>query len=368
MRVLAQKLLASDLPYLHAVICNAGIGGWSGLDWPLAVRTVLADIRRATTWPTFKTGVVGLVTRPQLPNVDGKQLEEPVLGEIFCANLFGHYMLAHWLMPLLWACSSQTAGKVVWVGSIEPGKKHYNPDDHQGLLTDAAYEHGKRASDLMALTAQGQAATAKTVDEYLSPTQPLIANRRHQNVRPSIQITHPGIVVTTIVSLYSIIAQAYMLAIYFARWVGGVWSTVSPYSGAASAVWVALATTDELREQEAQDGGGEGKWGSAVNVFGHTTVRRTEVEGWGISGTAQPYAEKWWGGADWYSGGQVGRASGAEEATKEDVEDFVAQGAEVWWKMEELRLDWENRLNDLDEQLHEKQANGQLESNGQLRE
>ena len=343
-RSLAQNLLASKLPYLNAIICNAGIGGWSGLNWPLAVMTVLADIRRATTWPEFKLGVVGLLAKPQLPVQDGKQSEEPLLGEVFCANVFGHYMLAHWLMPLLWACDSSTPGKVVWIGSVEACARHYNSNDHQGLRSDAAYEHGKRLTDLMALTAQNQPATSKSVNDFLDPTQPLVRSSRQQMSRPTTQVTQPGIVTTTIISLYWIVHQAYLLSIYLSRWVGGVWSTVKPYPAAASATWVALASADEMRALEAEDGGGEGKWGTAIDPLGRTSIRRTEAEGWGINGSGKSYKDTWWGGPAWWGGGYVGRRKGAKDATKEDVDTFITDGAEVWRKMEGLRTDWEKRL------------------------
>ncbi|RMZ76182.1 hypothetical protein DV737_g4950, partial [Chaetothyriales sp. CBS 132003] len=261
-RALAQKLLASDLPHLDAVICNAGIGGWIGLNWPQALWTVMLDIRRATTWPEYKLGA-------------------PLLGEVFCANVFGHYMLAHWLMPLLWAAPTSTPSKVVWVSSVEAGLRHYNADDHQGLRTDAAYEHSKRLTDLLALTAQDQPATAR---------------QRRRLTRPWVLVTHPGVATTSIISLYWIVAQAYVLAIYLTRWVGGV------------------------------------------------CVRRTEAEGWGINGSGKPYSETWWGGVSWLGGGYNGRRSNAVDASKDDVENFITDGAEAWRKMEQLRAEWEARL------------------------
>ncbi|RMD41271.1 hypothetical protein DV735_g3870, partial [Chaetothyriales sp. CBS 134920] len=326
-RALAQKLLASDLPHLDAVICNAGIGGWTGLNWPLAIWTIMLDIRRATTWPEFKLGAVGLVTKPQLPDVQ--------------------------------------PSKVVWVSSVEAAARHYNAADHQALRTDAAYEHTKRLTDLLALTAQGQPATAKLVAQFLDPT-PLVAaaqngeagsssssnanRQRPRLTRPRVLVTHPGIATTSIISLYWIVAQAYVLGIYLTRWVGGVWSTVSPYLGAAAVTWAALASEDELRAKEAEDGsaGGEGKWGTAIDRFGTTAVRRTEAEGWGIDGSGKPYSETWWGGVSWLGGGYNGRRSDAVDASKEDVENFVADGAEAWRVMEQLRLEWEARLEALD--------------------
>ena len=346
-RSLSRKLNSSGIPYLNAAILNAGIGGWTGLDWPKCLWTIAADIRRATVWPEYKMGAVGLVTKAQLPILkDAKRLEGPPLGEVFCANIFGHYMLAHWLMPLLWACSTDAPGKVVWIGSIEARARHYNPADHQGLLTDAAYEHGKRLTEYLALTSSDQPATQKYVNSFLGNS-----NGRRKGVPPSIQISHPGILTTTIISLYWIVHQAYLLGIYIARWVGSPWSTVTPYPAARSASWLALVSEDELRAKEDEDGG-EGrpaKWGTCVDRSGRPSVRKSDVEGWGINGTGKPFSETWWGGPSWWGGGQIGRFAGAQDATKGDVDNFVSDGAEVWRKMEELRTEWEKRLDEYDE-------------------
>ncbi len=346
-RSLARKLVCSELPRLDAIVLNAGIGGWSGLDWPRAVTTVLADIRRSTTWPSFKLGVVGLTAKPQFPPLpDGTKIEEPALAEVFTANVFGHYMLAHWLMPLLWACDPNDSSKLIWISSIEASSHHYNPADPQGFLTDAAYEHTKRTTDYLALT-HTCAAAKKSVDAFLSfaPSQDNQRNRP-QLSKPTMQVSHPGIVVTTIVSLYWIVHQAYLLAILFARLLGAPWSTVNPYPAAASATFLALACREVLEEKEREDTGGQGKWGTAVSRLGQVSVRRTEVDGYGLNGTGEAFTDTWWGDRCWWGGGQLGRAKGARDATREDVEEFMDQGAKVWKVMEELRVGWEGRLED----------------------
>ena len=348
-RSLARKLVSSDLPRLDAIVLNAGIGGWSGLDWPMAVRTVLADIRRATTWPPFKLGVVGLAAKAQFPPLaDGTKLDEPALAEVFTANVFGHYMLAHWLMPLLWACSPNSPGRLVWISSIEAAAHHFNPSDPQGFLTDAAYEHTKRITDYLALT-HSQPAAKRSVDAFLSPPPWREHERSHPQLsRPGLQVSHPGIVVTTIVSLYWIVHQAYLLAILFARLLGAPWSTVNPYPAAASATFLALASADMLEEKEREDVGGQGKWGTRISRLGRVSVARTDVDGYGLNGTGEPFKNTWWGGASWWGGGQLGRATGAKDATRENVETFIEQGAEVWKTMEALRIEWEGRLEEWD--------------------
>ena len=346
-RDLAQKLNSSDLPKLDAIICNAGIGGWIGLDWFAAIPAILAHIRTATVWPDYKLGTVGAITRPQLSKSSHSD-PEPPLGEVFCANLFGHYMLVHWLMPLLRACGPDAPAKIIWVSSIEPQGYHFKSNDLQGLRTDGPYEHSKRLTDILALTSNCPASeNAVTSFTSTEDTRPL----RQMNSTPTQHVYHPGIVVTSVMSLYWIIHQAYLLGIYLARWVGSPWSTVEPYTAARGATWLGLASNEEIRQAETDAhpfetkdtapvvNGGRVKWGTAVNRIGKPTVRPTEVDKWGITGSGTSFASKWWGGS---SG--LGRKPGAVEAKPEDVEDFVAEGAYAWQQMEELRRDWERRI------------------------
>lgn len=341
-RNLARRLLASDLPQLDVVILNAGIGGWTGLDWPRAIRTILVDMRRATTWPTFKLGAVGVITKPQLPPIEGAKLHEPPLGEVFCANFFGHYMLAHWLMPLFCSCPASSPAKVVWVSSVEASARHYNPADPQALLTGAAYEHTKRLTDYLALT-HGQPSVQKSMNTYTTSEQTSVQSRPCRSC-PTIHTTHPGILTTTIIDLYWIIQQGYLIGIFLARMLGSPWATVNPYPAAVSAVWLALISRDELHAKETSTGGKAVKWGSAINRRAQARVETTDVEGWGYNGSGKPFAATWWGGPSWWQGGNIGRPKDAKDATSEDVEDFIVQGADAWKEMEQLRSEWEKRL------------------------
>ncbi|KAJ9605606.1 3-keto-steroid reductase [Cladophialophora chaetospira] len=353
-RALSRKLFASDLPHLNAIVLNAGIGGWSGLNWPLTIWTCLTGIRQATTWPTFKLGLVGLVTKPQFPQ-DYFAGEEPVLGEVFCANTFGHYMLVHWLMPLFRASPAEFPGKIIWSTSIEACGRHYNPDDHQGLKSSGAYEHTKRLGDLLALTA-AQPATAKSVNEYTTPSLLVAGRSRPEQSEPMFLDSHPGICTTTIISLFWIVHEFYRLGIYLARWCGSPWGNVTAYLGAASATWLALASVTDIQAKKDEalgaTSGGPCKWGSSVDRLGNSYIRVTDVEGWGLDGTGQPFKDKWWGGS-------LGRKTGSTDATEEDVESFVAQGVRVWGKMEALRTDWEARIEKYEAE-HQGESNGHV--------
>lgn len=337
-RALTRRLLASDVPYLNSIVLNAGIGGWSGVNWPVVIWKVLTEIRQATTWPTFKLGVAGLVAPRQIP---GDRLE-PALGEVFCANVFGHYLLVHWVMVLLRACSPDSPSKIIWVSSIEPGTHHYDPADHQGLDTDAAYEHSKRLTDVLALTASDTPATAAYVHEFCTspPDHEQSGRARPDRSSPTFHLAHPGICTTAIIALYWIVFQGYVLGIYLARWCGSPWANVSSHNGALSLSWLALASPSEIElAQHDATGSSRGhvKWGSATSRLGDNTLRPTDVQGWGLNGSGLPFKDTWWGG-------HVGRKAGATDASREDVEQFVASGAGIWREMESMRKDWEARI------------------------
>lgn len=43
------------VPRMDTIICNAAYGGWSGVQWPKAIWTILTEgIVQSVTWPNFK--------------------------------------------------------------------------------------------------------------------------------------------------------------------------------------------------------------------------------------------------------------------------------------------------------------------------
>ena len=322
-RFLARKL-STSLTHLDAIILNAGIGGFTGIDWPLAVYDLFTDILGCTTYPRYKLSGVGYVTKLQIPLKTGEK-EQP-LAEVFCANTFGHYLLCHWLQQ-----NEVLDGKsrTVWISSHEAMPQHYNPDDLQGLRSPKAYEASKRLTDLIGLTA----------NEYATSTS--------KEVDAQTFVTHPGICATSIVVFaFAVTTYAMLAATYLSRWIGSPWHTVSPYTGANAPVWTALASEGEIEDKKAEVeksmegtpskvGRKEYKWGSTVTRSGHENVRPTDVGGWGLDGTGRKYT--WWGG-------KFGQHRNTVSANAESVEAFRETARMVRFQMDQLRDYWTSRV------------------------
>lgn len=315
------KRLQDTTPKLHAIICNAGIGGWTGLNWPLAIWTILTSWKNSLTWPKFKVSGLGWVTKPQL--VTG---EEPPLGEVFCANIFGHYLLGHYLAPLLsnHTRKDKTTGRLIWVSSLEAYEHVLNIEDPQGLKSHVPYESSKRLTDVMAITSTVPG-TSDLVDSYLGHAQ-----TSETTTKPRIYVTHPGICGTSILALPLILEYLMFAAMFMARWLGSPWHPVTADKGATAMVWLALAKQSTLDTMEQKEG--VGKWGSATDFWGQERVERTEVAGWG------------WGGKEGELQRKHGRDPYAKTPTKDSRERFLREGRKCWEDLERLRLEWEERL------------------------
>jgi 3-keto steroid reductase len=358
-KALAERLLDKNaepgppLPKLDAVILNAGMGGFTGIQWPYAIWTVLTDWIQATSWPKFKKQAVGVLAEPQKiakqlsTGLGNKEDEKLILGQIFTANVFGHYLLAHWLVPLLSVCH----GKIIWTSSLEANMDgEIDIDDIQGLKSPTSYEASKRLTDLLALSSWLEGAKPwvnKYLSSDLSPEQSNLAIagddesssqfRQEQKIssRPKIYLTHPGIAATSIIPLPWILDMCMTFCFFVSRWLGGPWHTVSAYKAATAPVWVALQSDAEMEQAESITGKGRrpAKWGSAVDVYGNEKVLRTEVTGYGYGGVI---GEK--------VGIQKGRKRGAVPLTQEARDEFETLGRDVWREMESMREFWEAQL------------------------
>ena len=331
-KTLAEQLLTRGQS-LDAVVWNAGIAGWTGLNWPKAILHVTFDLLHATTYPRYMNAHVGLLSKPQEQQAQqpspskAKSRSEPQLGQVFTANVFGHYMLTHWLRPLM---HSDT--RIVWISSISAVPDTFSVEDLQGLHTVTAYEGSKRLTDYLVLTAD-LPSTRSYVQAFLPAASE--GNDKLTSSRPKMYLTHPGVVGTNIADLIWPMNLLMLAAFWFARVIGSPWHLVLPYRGAVSAVHAVLSPPDQLPETEALEG--KGKWGAATDVFGHERVARTEVEGWGFCGQV-----------DVVPPGSItaktGRYRGHKPTTNEDRENFDDTGRRIWRELEHMRVDWEKRL------------------------
>ncbi len=342
-RALASRL-NKRLPRLDVMILNAGSGGFTGVHWPSVARTVLTDFSRALTWPAFKMAEKGSLTQRQCSshsqspgdevssNSRDQQQEfsEPPLGNLFCGNVFGHYMLAHYLMPLLSTPGrpDHSAARVIWISSLEADQaSSFSSSDIQSLRSPIAYENSKRLTDVLALTS-GLPATRSSTNTYFNRQAPATTNVK-------MYVAHPGICATSIFPLPFGLSHAVPAALYLARWLGSPWHTATAYSGACAPVWLALSPQSQLDQREGESG--PGKWGSATDLWGHDRVMRTEALGWGCGGVLGEDLSR-----------RAGRWPGASDLTQEDREQFEELGRDCWQQMEDLRREWEKILDDAD--------------------
>ncbi|EUC45844.1 hypothetical protein COCMIDRAFT_4981 [Bipolaris oryzae ATCC 44560] len=327
------KKLRETTPKLDVLICNAGIGGWTGVDWLQAIWTILTNWSHAITWPTYKISGIGWLAKPQIQAE--KEVEEPPLGQVFCANVFGHYLLGHYLAPLLakHPKSNKTRGRIIWVSSLEAYDHVFDVQDIQGILSNMPYEVSKRLTDVLAISSR-LPRTRQSVAQYLEPAKDKGEAKDEddeETTEPRLYVTHPGICGTAIMPLPLILEYCMLIAFYVARWVGSQWHTVSVEKGATAMVWLALVSQSTLDSIEANEG--VGKWGSATDFWGQERVDRTEVPGWG------------WGGKIGEEGRRRrGRDPYAKDLCKESQERFVETGTKCWEQMERLRVEWEDRL------------------------
>ena len=330
-RALAKRLLATR-SHIDVLILNAGLGGWAGVHWPTVIWTILTDFKHSLTWPTCKIAWRGLLTKPQLlaPQEKAREVQESPLGEVFCANVFGHYMLAHWLMPILWQSNN---ARIIWLSSLEAYADSLKLPDLQGITSDQPYESSKRLTDVLALSSELPEAQ-RSVADFLDQDRVKVDRDSPQN-EPKMYTCHPGIVATAIFPLPFILSLCMTAAFYIARLSGSMWHTCSAYKAACAPVWLALSPQSTLDVIDRREG--RAKWGSAVNQLGDERVEKTEVDGWGYGGLVGTVKDQ--------NKGRKGRRRGATDVTKGDLEKFRLLGAACWHEMEKIRLYWENCFN-----------------------
>ncbi|PNH37670.1 hypothetical protein VD0004_g9130 [Verticillium dahliae] len=348
------------VPRLDAVILNAGIGGFKGVDWfKLAWRFLTRGIVYMCCFPDYKIAIPGLLA-PQKPARPDEPAPPPV-GQVFCANVLGHYILTHELMPLLSRDPATDdglpAGRIAWTSSIEPVSDSLDLADFQGIRSADPYGSSKRITDLLALTCRLPAAQPYAAgffqvsaddDSASEQTKTKTKTKTRQGSKPSgttrtppsMLVTHPGIVHSTFFPVPGFLVSLYWLALLLARWCGSPWFPVDRYRGAKASVWAVLQDDDELAELDAC----AIKWGSAADARGRTYVKKTEVEGWGWEGRVEDDDALRKDPAVGVLRKLRGRRPTAAVLTAEARDEFEETGARCWREMERLRVFWEARL------------------------
>ncbi|KAJ5107960.1 hypothetical protein N7456_004635 [Penicillium angulare] len=348
-RACSRKITAT-YPKLDAIILNAGLGGWSGIDWPTAIWGVCTDLLHQVTWPNYKVAPIGVLADNQTANAPVPQ-SEPALGSVFCANVFGHYMLAHNVAPLLKRAAGPSGpGRVIWVTSIEATLKFYDVNDIQGLKSATPYESSKQLTDLLALTADAPGSAPWAVDSFFASEEDGAGQLVEDDAvyvatsTPTMHLAHPGICATSIVPLALPLIWAMMIAFYGARWLGSPWHTMDTYLAAITPVSLALSSNAQLDDAEApyrRAGGGRPKWGSGTTRGGAEKIFCTETAGWGYGGVVGTPVVK----ADELRR----RKRGATDLTAEQKENFLELGRQSWKQMEELRIKWDAILDEAEQ-------------------
>ncbi|KAI5922797.1 hypothetical protein F4810DRAFT_711109 [Camillea tinctor] len=320
------------IPRIDAAILNAGIGGWKGIDWLEFGRQFLSvGLVQCTSFPSFKIALPAAVLDHQKligakpASNPGAPPPPPPLAEVFCANVFGHYILAHELLPLLGRASpGDDPGRVIWTSSVDTGREHFDAADFQAARRSPPYESSKRITDLLALTAD------------LPSVRPVAAPYFAKG-NPRFYLSHPGIVCTPLFPLHWLLFYGYYLAMLLSRLAGSPWHTVTLYAGACASAWLALADGGTLSAARAE----KSKWGSARGRVGPTVPKRTEVDGWGWEGRVEDPRDD-------VETGILAKSKGrrwcAEPMDEEKRARFEEDGRRCWEELERLRLAWEVAL------------------------
>ncbi|KAJ2978994.1 hypothetical protein NUW58_g7321 [Xylaria curta] len=326
------------IPRIDAALFNAGLGGWEGLNWlEFARQFFTVGLIQSTTFPSFKKALPAVVLDSQklLGGDNSKSGSPPELAEVFCANVFGHYVLAHELLPLLSRVNvSEVPGRVVWTSSIDAGYEHLDFDDFQASRYMAPYESSKRITDLISLTAELPSVQDASASYFASPAA------ADKPVKPRFYLSHPGIVCTPMFPLNWFLFFWYWVVMHLSRLCGSPWHTVDVSRGACATSWLALADQSTLDAADAQ----YIKWGSSVTRTGRAAPKKTEVEGWGWEGRFEDAEALKRDVSDGVLHKTVGRKWDAVTLTKVKRAEFEADGSRCWTELERLRVAWEAAL------------------------
>lgn len=263
-------LPSSRHPYLTHLILNAGGAAWVGLDFFKATIMMLTSFLRALTYPSFKIQRSG-------------DLSQDGIGWVWSINVGGSWMLTQALLPMLRRSPYSTPSRIIWTSSIEALRKYFDLQDMQCLRTDipsTAYESTKFQCELAALALQEQLQEEEKME---SDDAGLVATSK----QPSIFLTHPGVIATSIMADYlnCFTSAAMLCAFYIARWLASPHHCVAPYKGAIATCHASLSPapgrsdgrTDLKDSQEEQP---FTRYASRCDIWGREYVNVGSIDTW----------------------------------------------------------------------------------------
>ncbi|KAF8465272.1 hypothetical protein BDZ91DRAFT_618300, partial [Kalaharituber pfeilii] len=287
------------------IYCNAGIlttvrGG--AVNWSKAVYEFLIHPIRALTTPNYKLQEEGQVVLQRVPGEEGRI--EDGIGMIFCANVFGHYVLvrAVWELLCRGGATQGERARVVWTSSMDAHGEALDLNDIEAVKVGKGregakvYESSKRLTDVLALTAD------------LGAVRKGILGHKGDGDGdgPGFYLTHPAVCATNISGLGGPLWYVMLFLFYVVRVVfGSPWHPIVAWKGNSANMFVGMESEEELERR------GKVKWGSGATRWGEEMLIDTEVAGV-VEGKL--------------------------------TEEMERVGVECWRKLEELRSLWEGRL------------------------
>lgn len=245
--------LTSSYPYLTHLILNAGGARFTGINWLLATWSILTNLHKAVTRPTYKLQRAG-------------DRSEDGYGWVWQLNAGAHYLMCKELRQQLRNSPYNVPSRIIWTGSLEADIHDYHPEDFQCLdqrISPRPYESTKYQCELAALG----------MDDML----------RHSSAEhePRAYTAHPGIVAS---SIFSGVIHAWLLSLmkivfYIARWTFSPHHPITAYKGAAAASFVSVAPPEYLDPHV--------RYGTQCNIQGGEYVFPGRLDGW-VDAPAEP--------------------------------------------------------------------------------
>uniref|UniRef100_D8PLY1 3-keto sterol reductase n=1 Tax=Schizophyllum commune (strain H4-8 / FGSC 9210) TaxID=578458 RepID=D8PLY1_SCHCM len=208
-RVLKERYL-----YISHLVFNAGGASFVRIDYSRVVKQL------------FTRGLLDLVTHPDFNVENVGETSADGLGWVWQFNVFGHYVLAHLLEPLLSSPLYPDDGRVIWTSSGEGDPRLFNLDDWQLTKTDRSYGSSKYQIQLIAGALDRRALDSQN-------------GKRTRHL-----VSDPGVCYTKVAAvLTNVVLETFQYWLYYvARFFGSPVHTITAYRASIANVHLALVS------------------------------------------------------------------------------------------------------------------------------